>query len=53
MDALKPVAAFSKLIIVYWTHREWSMSHPGLAKARASPHETVIPVSHTVNTHGE
>lgn len=49
----KAVAAFSKLIIVHWTHREWSMSLPGLAKAGVSPQESVISVSHTVNTHSE
>lgn len=29
------------------------MSHPGLAKAGVSPHETVIDVPHTVNTRSE
>lgn len=41
------------MIIVHWTHREWSMSLSGLAKAGVSPHESVISVSHTVNTHSE
>lgn len=32
---------------------KWRISLPGLAKAGVSPHESVISVSHTVNTHSE